>query len=79
MLDLNSFRTVNTKTYNALIYFGENHYYIFTYPNKDSYYLCVTKLDSQMEEELDTQDNYVCSSLSSAIQVIEALERGEEI
>jgi hypothetical protein len=30
-------------------------------------------------DELDIQDNYVCSSLSSAIQGIEALERGEEI
>lgn len=79
MLDLNAFQVVNTKSYNALIYFGENNYYIFTYPNKDSYYLCVAKLDSRMEEFDIKQDDYVFSSLSSAIQGIEALERGEEI
>ena len=78
MLDFTAFQVAESKVYKVLKYFGENHYYIFTYPDKDSYYLCVVKLDSQMEE-IDTQDNYVCSSLSSAIATIEALEKGEEV
>jgi len=78
MLDLSAFEGVESKVYKCLKYFGENHYHIFKYPDKDSYYLCVAKLDNQ-SEELDIKDDYVCSSLSSAIATIEALENGEEV
>ena len=79
MLDLSAFQVAESKVYKVLKYFGENHYYIFAYPDKDSYYLCVAKLDSRMEEFDIKQDDYVCSSLSSAIAIIEALEKGEEV
>ena len=46
MLDLTAFQVVESKVYKVLKYFGKNHYCIFTYPNKDSYYLCVAKLDN---------------------------------
>ena len=76
MLDIRSFVVSESKAYKCLRYYGSKHYYI--YDSGNYYTLVVAEILSNGEEK-EEAEKYVCSSLSSAIASIEALEKGETI
>ena len=76
MLDIRSFVVSESKAYKCLRYYGSKHYYI--YDSGNYYTLVVAEILSNGEEKEETE-KYACSSLSSAIASIEALEKGETI
>ena len=76
MLDIRSFVVSESKAYKCLRYYGKKHYYI--YDSGNCYTLVVAEILSN-EEEKEEAEKYACSSLSSAIASIEALEKGETI
>ena len=76
MLDIRSFVVSESKAYKCLRYYGSKHYYIFDSGNY--YTLVVAEILSNGEEKKEAE-KYNCSSLSSAIASIEALEKGETI
>lgn len=76
MLDIRSFVVSESKAYKCLMYYGSKHYYI--YDSGNYYTLVVAEILSNGEEK-EEAEKYACSSLSSAIASIEALEKGETI
>lgn len=76
MLDIRSFVVSESKAYKCLRYYGSKHYYI--YDSGNYYTLVVAEILSNREEK-EEAEKYACSSLSSAIASIEALEKGETI
>lgn len=76
MLDIRSLVVSESKAYKCLRYHGSKNYYIFD--SENCYTLVVAEIFSNREEK-EVAEKYVCSSLSSAIALIEALENGETI
>lgn len=72
MLDITSF-TVGEA---ALVYHGSNRYWIFDAGKH--YELVVDVMDDLCERQIDER-RFCCSSVSSAIAIVEAMERGEEV
>lgn len=72
MLDLGMMFQENEE----LNYLGNNEYQVIS---KKTHYVLYVHFMTEDKEETGETARYVCSSLSSAIASIEALEAGEEI
>lgn len=76
MLDIRLLVVSESKAYKCLRYHGSKNYYIFD--SENCYTLFVAEIFSNGEEKEEAK-RYVCSSLSSAIALIETLENGGTI
>ena len=72
MLDLSCFDS----DVNGLHYYGADHYHI-TLEN-GAYAIAIDRMDENGDAIMG-QEKHICSTLSSAIATIEAMENGEEV
>lgn len=73
MLEITSFTAGDS----ALVYHGANRYWIFDH-GRNGFELFIDVMSEDLEEIIDNK-SFNCSTLSSAIATIEAMENGEEV